>query len=137
MRAVAASTPVDADATSPGVVRETPTKTTRARVASAHDAEARDALVFATETECERYAEATNGTARAASVTCDPFVSGKLREHQRAGARWMYRALHGIGEDEQIRCSRNEERKQHEMKERKQQIREVRKELNDLRDALR
>lgn len=99
MRAVAASTPVDADATSPGVVRETPTKTTRARVASAHDAEARDALVFATETECERYAEATNGTARAASVTCDPFVSGKLREHQRAGARWMYRALHGIGED--------------------------------------
>ena len=38
---------------------------------------------------------------------------------------------------EQIRCSRNEERKQHEMQERKQQIREVRKELNDLRDALR
>ena len=56
--------------------------------------------MLATETECERYAESDERRRRrAASVTCDPFVSGKLREHQRAGARWMYRALHGIGED--------------------------------------
>ena len=47
----------DVAASSPRVVRETPVKTTRTRVASAHDATARDALVLATETECERYAE--------------------------------------------------------------------------------
>ena len=87
-----------------GVVKGTPVK--RGTVAPArtirapHDANARDALVFATEKECETHARARSPFASSAThqdgVTCDPFVARKLRAHQREGARWMYRALHGM-----------------------------------------
>lgn len=83
-----------------GVVKETPVKHELVRVRSMHDASARGALTFATATECEEMCSREKHARCQLGVTCDPYVSGKLREHQRAGARWMYRALHGLDERE-------------------------------------
>lgn len=87
-----------------GVVKGTPVKmgtVAPARtIRGPYDANARDALVFATEEECETHAQARSPFASSAThqdgVTCDPFVARKLRAHQREGASWMYRALHGM-----------------------------------------
>jgi SNF2 family DNA or RNA helicase len=74
-----------------------------------HDARATNALVFATEDECEAAVrrslsnEASSTSMRPTGwvdgIVCDPFVATKLRPHQREGSKWMYRALHGLDDD--------------------------------------
>ena len=81
------------------VVAETPVKPRERRIVRcAHDVDARDALTLASEGECEAWCEARETRARSLGVVCDPFVARRLRAHQREGARWMYRALHGLDE---------------------------------------
>ena len=80
------------------------------------DAHAKHALVFATASESERIARkhveslrasssssstSTSMSVRYTAVVCDPFVARRLRAHQAEGARWMYRALHGLDDDDE------------------------------------
>ena len=99
------------------VVRESPVKDVRTisvvRVRDMFDERAKDALVFASSSECERMVRRrreksekrergqTHAHTTYGAVVCDPFVGRKLRAHQAAGARWMYRTLHGLDEDDQ------------------------------------